>query len=102
MAEQAHQDNLLPASEHSVHVSRDAAPRVSVVVPVRNEAGNVAPLVEQITRALAAFAPSEIIYVNDGSRDETEAELKSLMETHATLRQIRHEVSCGQSAAVRS
>jgi glycosyltransferase involved in cell wall biosynthesis len=102
MAEQAHQDNLLLASEDRLREPRAATPRVSVVVPVRNEAGNVAPLVEEITRALAAFAPSEIIYVNDGSRDETEAELKSLMETHASLRQIRHDVSCGQSAAVRS
>jgi dolichol-phosphate mannosyltransferase len=82
--------------------SNIAAPRISVVVPARNEAGNIAPLVEEIVRALAAFAPIEIIYVNDGSRDGTEAELKSLMRTHGVLRQIRHEVSCGQSAAVRS
>jgi dolichol-phosphate mannosyltransferase len=102
MAEENHQDNLLLTSEDRLRSPRAGAPRISVVVPVRNEAGNVAPLVEEITRALAAFAPSEIIYVNDGSRDETEAELKSLMETHGSLRQIRHEVSCGQSAAVRS
>jgi dolichol-phosphate mannosyltransferase len=77
-------------------------PRISVVVPARNEAGNIAPLVEEIVRALSAFAPSEIIYVNDGSRDETEAELKALMKIHRSLRQIKHEVSCGQSAAVRT
>jgi dolichol-phosphate mannosyltransferase len=102
MAEPAHQDNLLPASEDGLHACPAAAPRVSVVVPVRNEAGNVTPLVDEITRALAGFAPNEIIYVNDGSRDETEAELRSLMEVHGSLRQIRHEVPCGQSAAVRS
>ncbi len=102
MADQAHQDNLLLASGDRQQTHRAAAPRVSVVVPVRNEAGNIGPLVAEITRALTAFAPSEIICVNDGSRDETEAELKSLMETHSGLRQLRHEVSCGQSAAVRS
>jgi dolichol-phosphate mannosyltransferase len=102
MAEQAHQENLLPASEDRSRSAGAAAPRVSVVVPVRNEAGNVAPLIEEIARALAAFDSSEIIYVNDGSRDGTEAELKSLMTTHSSLRHIRHEVSCGQSAAVRS
>jgi dolichol-phosphate mannosyltransferase len=79
-----------------------ATPRISVVVPARNEAGNIAPLVEEIGQALAALTPNEIIYVNDGSRDDTEAELKSLMKIHRCLRQIRHEVSCGQSAAVRS
>ena len=79
-----------------------AAPRISVVVPVRNEAGNIVPLVEEIARALAAYAPFEIIYVNDGSGDGTEAELRSLMTTHNFVRQIKHAVSCGQSAAVRS
>jgi dolichol-phosphate mannosyltransferase len=79
-----------------------ATPRISVVVPARNEAGNIAPLVEEIVQALSALTPNEIIYVNDGSRDETEAELKSLMKIHSCLRQIRHDVSCGQSAAVRS
>jgi dolichol-phosphate mannosyltransferase len=77
-------------------------PRISVVVPARNEAGNIAPLVEEIVRALCAFAPSEIIYVNDGSRDDTEAELQALMRVHHSLRQIKHGVSCGQSAAVRT
>jgi dolichol-phosphate mannosyltransferase len=79
-----------------------ATPRISVVVPARNEAGNIAPLVEEIVQALAALTPNEIIYVNDGSGDDTEAELKSLMKIHSCLRQIRHKVSCGQSAAVRS
>jgi dolichol-phosphate mannosyltransferase len=102
MAELADQDNLLLPSEDRSRASRAEEPRVTVVVPVRNEEGNVAPLVDEITRALAAFAPCEIIYVNDGSRDGTEAELKSLMKVQPWLRQIRHEVSCGQSAAVRT
>ena len=42
------------------------APLISVVVPVRNEAGNVAPLVAEIAAALAGRA-FEVIYVNDGS-----------------------------------
>ena len=89
-------------TEDSPFPSGAPAPRISVVVPARNEAGNIAPLVEEIARALAAFAPIEIIYVNDGSHDDTEAELRSAMRRHGFLRQIRHEVSCGQSAAVRS
>ena len=76
-------------------------PRISVVVPARNEAPNIAPLVAEIVRAFTA-EPIEIIYVNDGSADETEAELRALMKQHAFLRQLKHEVSCGQSAAVRS
>jgi dolichol-phosphate mannosyltransferase len=82
--------------------SAAAVPHISVVVPARNEAGNIAPLVEEIVRALATATPIEVIYVNDGSSDGTEAELRSLMQVHGFLRQIKHEVSCGQSAAVRS
>jgi dolichol-phosphate mannosyltransferase len=79
-----------------------AAPRVSVVVPVRNEAGNVAPLIGEIARAMAPLAPFEIVYVNDGSTDDTAAELRRLAKEHPFLRVVVHAMSCGQSAAVRS
>ena len=76
-------------------------PAISVVVPVRNEAGNVAPLVAEIAAALQGRA-FEIVYVDDGSQDATADELRGLMAQHPWLRQIRHAQSCGQSAAVRS
>jgi glycosyltransferase involved in cell wall biosynthesis len=82
--------------------TRAAAPAVSVVVPVRNEAGNIAPLVNEIAAALQGRWPFEVVYVNDGSSDGTEAELKRLKEQWPWLRQIKHARSCGQSAAVRT
>ena len=77
------------------------APAISVVVPVKNEAGNIAPLVAEIAAALQGRS-FEIVYVNDGSEDATEAELLGLMEKLPCLRQIRHDKSFGQSAAVRT
>ncbi len=77
-------------------------PAVSVVVPVRNEAGNIEPLVKEIAQALAGQWSFEVVYVNDGSNDGTEAELKRLMAQYPWLRRVRHKRSCGQSAAVRS
>jgi dolichol-phosphate mannosyltransferase len=74
---------------------------VSVVVPVRNEAGNIAPLVEEIAAALAGRS-FEVVYVNDGSTDATEGELMYLQARNPWLRQIKHASSCGQSAALRS
>jgi dolichol-phosphate mannosyltransferase len=79
-----------------------AAPRVSVVVPVRNEAGNVLPLVDEIERACAALTPFEVVYVDDGSTDATAAELAAARATRPWLRVVRHAQSCGQSAAVRT
>jgi dolichol-phosphate mannosyltransferase len=79
-----------------------ASLRISVVVPVRNEAGNVAPLIGEIARAMAPLAPFEIVYVNDGSTDDTAAELRRLAKEHPFLRVVDHAASCGQSAAVRS
>jgi len=75
-------------------------PAVSVVVPVRNEAGNIGALVAEIATALSGQWPFELIYVDDGSSDGTAVELDRLKSQHAWLRRLRHRQSCGQSAAV--
>jgi dolichol-phosphate mannosyltransferase len=77
-------------------------PAVSIVVPVKNEAGNIEPLVAEIAAALASEARFEIVYVDDGSTDATPQELKAAMASRPRLRAIRHQVSCGQSAAIRT
>ena len=77
-------------------------PAISVVVPVRNEAGNIEPLATEIAAALDGQWPFEVVYVNDGSSDGTEAELQRLRAQFPWLRRVRHSRSCGQSAAVRS
>ena len=75
---------------------------VSIVVPVRNEAENISPLIAEIAAALEGRSNYEIIYVNDGSTDATAERLAAEIKRHGNLRQIRHAVSAGQSAAVRS
>jgi glycosyltransferase involved in cell wall biosynthesis len=82
--------------------SDPAAVAVSIVVPVRNEAENVAPLIAEIATALEGRWGYEIIYVNDGSTDATGERLAAVMQQRRNLRQIRHATSSGQSAAVRS
>jgi glycosyltransferase involved in cell wall biosynthesis len=85
----------LPASDA-------AAVDVSIVVPVRNEADNVAPLIAEIAAALDGRWRYEIIYVNDGSTDATPERLAAVMKARGNLRQINHAASSGQSAAVRT
>ena len=83
--------------------SSDAATvDVSIVVPVRNEAENIGPLIAEIAAALDGRWKYEIIYVNDGSTDATAERIAAIMKQRENLRQIRHATSSGQSAAVRS
>ena len=78
------------------------APAVSIVVPVRNEAGNISPLLAEIAAALDGRWAYEIVYVNDGSTDATAERLAEEMSQRKNLRQVRHAQSSGQSAAVRT
>jgi dolichol-phosphate mannosyltransferase len=79
---------------------------LSIVIPARNEAENIAPLVAEIRAALAGMQGGtldyEIVYVDDGSSDGTAAVIATLAHGFAALRLIRHDRSYGQSAAIRT
>jgi dolichol-phosphate mannosyltransferase len=76
---------------------------LSVVIPVKNEAENIEPLVAEIHAALNGRLDYEIVYVDDGSTDGTVTRLRGLQNKGDTrLRVLRHRASCGQSTAVRS
>jgi dolichol-phosphate mannosyltransferase len=86
----------------SSNMPERAAPAVSVVVPVRNEAANVGPLADEIAAAMSGRWSFELVFVDDGSTDGTAAALARLTAERPWLRQINHAMPCGQSAAVRS
>jgi len=75
---------------------------LSVVIPVKNEAENLAPLIAEIHAALDGLVPFEIVYVDDGSTDDSVQRLKAIQAGDPTLRVVRHAKSCGQSTAVRT
>jgi dolichol-phosphate mannosyltransferase len=76
--------------------------KVSVIVPVKNEAENVATLFHEIQDVLMdqADLDFEILYVDDGSTDQTPQILQELATTNPSLRILRHASNCGQSTAV--
>ncbi|MFM2129770.1 MAG: hypothetical protein RL477_1316, partial [Pseudomonadota bacterium] len=80
----------------------NAPPLLSVVVPVRNEEENVVPLIEEIHAALDGRHEFEVIYVNDGSTDDTDRRLAEAARRFPRLRVIAHRQSCGQSTAIRT
>lgn len=76
--------------------------KISVVIPCRNEAANLAFLLDEVDAAMAG-RDHEVIVVDDGSTDATAALLGERMARPASrLRALRHDRSAGQSAAVRS
>ncbi len=75
-------------------------PDYSVVVPVRNEAGNISPLIAEIRAAMEPVGTYEIVYVDDGSDDETPKVLREQAGACPELRVVRHAGPSGQSAAI--
>jgi Glycosyltransferases involved in cell wall biogenesis len=76
--------------------------KFSVVIPCRNEADNLAFLLDEVDAAFAG-RDYEVIVVDDGSTDATATLLAARMSVPGSrLRALRHDRSAGQSAAVRS
>jgi dolichol-phosphate mannosyltransferase len=75
---------------------------VSIVVPVFNEEENLESLIGEIHQALSGREQFEIVYVDDGSKDQTPQLLQQLKQKFPELRSVRHKKSCGQSAAIRT
>jgi len=75
--------------------------KLSVVVPARDEAPSIVPLVAEIRRALEGRFDYEIICVDDGSKDRLPEALRAARAAAGVrMRVLRHERSCGQSTAV--
>ncbi len=81
---------------------RSALPEISVVVPVYNEAENVAKLVDEIATAFGTDTVYEMLFVNDCSTDETLAALTALKKKYPCLRVLSHRANAGQSRSVRT
>jgi glycosyltransferase involved in cell wall biosynthesis len=74
---------------------------VSVVIPAYNEAESVGSLAEEIDTILASLGKRyEIIFVDDGSTDNTFAELNRVVETIPSVRVIQFRRNFGKAASL--
>ncbi len=89
------------------NVDRRGGPRegldLSIVVPVFDERGNVAPLHAEITEAMRELGLSyELIFVDDGSTDGTQQALRELCETDPHMTVLCFTRNYGQTAALQA
>jgi len=75
---------------------------LSVVVPVKDEAENIAPLAREIASAIAGEPSAEIVFIDDGSTDATARTLLELKASLPQLRVVQHGRNMGQSRGVRT
>ena len=83
-------------------VLRIPSMRLTVVIPAFNEEGNIGRLIAETFAAVPDSVLGEVIAVDDGSDDETGAEIKGLFPTYPGLRYVKHGRRAGQSAALRT
>ncbi|MGQ0533747.1 MAG: glycosyltransferase family 2 protein [Caulobacteraceae bacterium] len=74
--------------------------RISLVIAVLNEAENIEAVAREAMSALQDSGPYEIVFVDDGSSDDTAARIHALPTD--VVRLVRHKKRCGKSQAVRS
>jgi len=75
-------------------------PELSIVIPVLNESDNVEPLYREVTDTLeAAGRPYEVLFVDDGSTDDTYERLAKIQASDPRVRVIRFRRNFGQTAA---
>ncbi|MCT6820135.1 MAG: glycosyltransferase family 2 protein [Bombella apis] len=83
--------------------SEMTSPLLAVVITVLNEGENILPVCAEIRTALESLPPAEIIFVDDGSKDDT---LQKLQEARSTilpgLRILSHPSCLGKSTALRT
>lgn len=76
---------------------------VSVIVPIYNERENIARLHAQLNEVLPRLGRSyEIVFVDDGSTDASDVELRKLAEQDEAVRVVRFRRNFGQTAALQA
>ena len=74
---------------------------LTVVIPVYDESANIGPLYARLTKVAAGVTDAyELLFVNDGSRDDTLAQILALAAKDAHVQYLDFSRNFGQQVAV--
>jgi polyisoprenyl-phosphate glycosyltransferase len=80
---------------------RVASPKLSVIIPVHNESANIAPLCERLLPILNGITSIwEIIFIDDGSRDDTLALIKDISQKEPRIGAVSFSRNFGKEIAI--
>jgi glycosyltransferase involved in cell wall biosynthesis len=74
---------------------------ISIVIPIYNEEANIAKLAESILETLSGMK-YEVLFINDGSTDNSEKEIKTINKKYAHIKLITLRRNYGQTAAMQA
>src|SRR5262245_16914956 len=81
----------------------DKPVEISIVVPVYNEEENLQDVTDAIRHAMEGYCESyEIVFIDDGSTDESFPILKRLAREDSRIRVLHFGINYGQTAALSS
>ncbi|MBP7983036.1 MAG: glycosyltransferase family 2 protein [Kaistella sp.] len=78
--------------------------KISVVIPAHNEEGNISLIYQRIKEVFSKLENYrfEIIFVNDGSRDNTQKVIEDLAQNHEEVKYIEFSRNFGHQPAVKA
>ena len=78
--------------------------KISVVIPAHNEEGNISLIYQRIKEVFSKLESYrfEIIFVNDGSRDNTQKVIEDLAQNHEEVKYIEFSRNFGHQPAVKA
>ncbi len=75
-------------------------PKLSVIIPLYNEGANIEPLWEELAGILTTLPESEVIFVDDGSTDDSADRLRRIARGDKRVKVILFASNAGQTAAM--
>lgn len=92
-------DNL---SETTLNCKGSSFFKVSIIIPIFNEEGNVAIIAKTLVNILSNYPDYEIIFINDGSKDQTLSKVKMVNKENSKIGFLSFSRNFGHQAALRA